>query len=77
MTEYKLFYFNLKGRGEVIRLIFLCAGQKYDDVRISREEWPSYKAKSPTGQAPFLEIKNGSRSTLISQSMSIGNCDSN
>ena len=33
MTEYKLHYFNLRGKAELIRLVFAAAGQEYQDIR--------------------------------------------
>lgn len=72
MSEYKLYYFNGRGRAEFIRLIFVAAGQKFEDVRFAGEEWPAHKAKSPTGQAPFLEIINGAEVKVLAQSLSIG-----
>ena len=34
MTESsKLHYFNIRGKGELIRLTFAAAGESYDDVR--------------------------------------------
>lgn len=41
MPEYKLTYFNGRGRAEITRLIFAAAGQKYTDERIS--DWPKGK----------------------------------
>jgi len=35
MPVYKLKYFDGRGRGEVPRLMFAEAGQKYEDIRIS------------------------------------------
>lgn len=43
MPNYKLTYFNGRGRAEVIRLLFEVAGVKYEDVRIEREAWPELK----------------------------------
>ena len=65
---YKFYYFNARGRGETIRLIFVAAGQDFEDVRFTREEWPQHKPKSPTGQAPFLETPEG---TILVQSRAI------
>ena len=33
MVKYKLIYFNLKARAEVIRYIFAHSGVEYEDVR--------------------------------------------
>jgi len=54
--KYNLIYFNGRGRGEVIRLIFETAGQAYTDTRIERADWPSHKAGTPFGQLPVLEV---------------------
>ena len=57
MSTYKLFYFNAKGRAETSRFIFAQAGVKYEDVRFTGEQWASeYKAKSPSGSSPWLEV---------------------
>lgn len=56
MSTYKLYYFNARGRGEISRLIFAAAGQKYEDIRYERSEWPSHKGETPLGQIPVLEI---------------------
>jgi prostaglandin-H2 D-isomerase / glutathione transferase len=44
MSTYKLTYFNLRGRGEVARLIFAAAGVEYEDKRLEFSEWPEVKA---------------------------------
>ena len=42
--SYRLIYFNLRGRAEVIRWIFAVAGVAYEDIRInSVEEWRMLK----------------------------------
>ena len=57
MPTYKVFYFNSRGRAEVSRLVLAQAGVKYEDIRFSMEEWQAtYKAKSPFGFAPWLEV---------------------
>eukprot|EP00916_Digyalum_oweni_P024081 GHVL01039849.1.p1 GENE.GHVL01039849.1~~GHVL01039849.1.p1 ORF type:complete len:206 (+),score=9.40 GHVL01039849.1:384-1001(+) len=57
MPDIKVFYFDARGRAEIIRLVLSLAGQDFDDVRFSREEWPKYKEVAPFGQAPFAEYK--------------------
>ena len=39
MSTYKLYYFDSRGTGEPARLIFAQAGVKYEDIRITHEEW--------------------------------------
>jgi len=34
LTTYKFYYFNSRDRGELSRLIFAAAGQKFEDIRI-------------------------------------------
>nr|UOU03287.1 glutathione S-transferase sigma 1-1 [Brachionus rubens] len=71
MVEYKLYYFNLKGRAELARLIFAAAGQQYEDIRFEREQWPEYKQKSPLGQAPYLEVIDNGKTFQLGQSITI------
>ncbi len=56
MSSYKLIYFNSKGRAEVARLVFAQAAVRYEDQRISKEEWVQLKQKMPTGMLPVLEV---------------------
>ena len=43
MPDYKLTYFQMRARGEVIRMIFAVAGVPYEDNRIEWSEWPALK----------------------------------
>ena len=52
--EFKLSYFPLGIRAEPIRMTFALSGTKYEDERISMEEWGARKADFPTGQLPHL-----------------------
>ena len=72
MTQYKLLYFNGRGRAEYLRLIFAAANQKYEDARIEMSECPKYKASTPFEQIPILEIRDGANLTVLSQSNAIG-----
>lgn len=56
MPAYKLYYFNSKGRGELIRWILIWAGVPYEDVRLTDQEWTEFKPKTPYGKLPVLEI---------------------
>nr|AYN44520.1 glutathione S-transferase S2 [Brachionus plicatilis] len=72
MVNYKLYYFNARGRAELIRLIFATAAQEFEDIRFEMNEWPEYKKKAPLGQAPFLElIDDKDRVFRLGQSLSI------
>ena len=42
--KYTLHYFNVRGRGEFIRLIFAAAGVQYEDHRIEQADWPALKS---------------------------------
>ena len=67
MTTYKLYYFNARGRGELSRLIFAAAGQKFEDIRIEGSQWPTRKSEMPLGQMPVLEVDG----VKLPQSMTI------
>ncbi len=57
--ELKLYYFDIKGKGECIRLICAYAGLKLDDHRFeSRDQFLAMKNSSllPFGQVPMLEV---------------------
>lgn len=71
---YKLYYFDIQGKGEPIRLFCHYAGLPLEDIRLSREEFQQMKAngKLRFGQLPALEvIKEGQESVIITQCNSI------
>uniref|UniRef100_A0A915B316 glutathione transferase n=1 Tax=Parascaris univalens TaxID=6257 RepID=A0A915B316_PARUN len=53
---YKLIYFDVQMRGEPARMMFKLAGVPFEDVRISKAEWPQLKPTMPFGQLPVLEF---------------------
>ena len=71
MTQYKLTYFDLRARGEPIRLLFAAAGQEFTDNRVQLQSWPDLKSSTPFGQLPFLEIQENGKTTTLAQSTTI------
>lgn len=68
MSSWKLTYFDSKGRAEPCRMLFAVAGEAYDDVRLTSEQWQKLKPDTPFGQLPMLE-KDGQ--TPICQSVAM------
>lgn len=56
MPSYKLYYFNVRGRGELARLVLNYAGVPFEDYRFEMADWPAIKPKMPFGQVPVLEV---------------------
>ena len=66
-NKIKLTYFNARGRAEVSRLMLAHKGVEYEDCRITRDQWPELKPKTPFGGIPLLQY-NGLE---LAQSMTI------
>ena len=71
MAQIKLNYFNLRGRGEIVRFILHAAGQDFVDNRVEFADWPALKPEAPLGQLPFVEITENGNTLKIGQSMAI------
>jgi len=56
MPEYKVWYFNVKALGEPLRFLLSYGGLPFEDIRVTREEWPALKPTMPMGQMPILEV---------------------
>uniref|UniRef100_G3UUM8 glutathione transferase n=1 Tax=Meleagris gallopavo TaxID=9103 RepID=G3UUM8_MELGA len=67
MPNYKLTYFNLRGRAEISRYIFAYSGIKYEDHRLEGADWPKIKPTIPFGKVPILEVDG----VIIHQSLAI------
>lgn len=51
---YELIYFALRGRGEMIRLLFHATKIQFKDTQIDPSNWGSMKPTMPLGQLPVL-----------------------
>lgn len=68
MPTYKYTYFNLRGRGETVRLCFAAGGIPYEDKRVEFKDWGALKpTAAPWGTLPILEVDG----RPIGQSMTI------
>jgi len=68
---YTLHYFNARGRGEIIRYMFVFAKMPYNDHRMTQDEWAQFKPKAPLGQVPLLECNKEGKSQFLCQSGAI------
>ncbi|XP_043826009.1 hematopoietic prostaglandin D synthase [Dromiciops gliroides] len=68
MPHYKLIYFNMRGRAEIIRYLFAYLDIQYEDHRISLVDWPTVKQTVPFGKIPILEVDG----VPLHQSLAIG-----
>ncbi|XP_013010450.1 hematopoietic prostaglandin D synthase isoform X1 [Cavia porcellus] len=67
MPDYKLIYFNMRGRAEIIRYLFAYLDIKYEDHRIEQADWPEIKSTLPFGKIPILEVDG----LILHQSLAI------
>merc|ERR1712088_62232 len=65
--ELRLTYFPARGRAEITRLILKHAGVKFDDIRLTGEDFAKVKPILPYGSMPILEYKG----EVICESMAI------
>lgn len=52
-ADYKLIYFDGRGRAELIRLIFVAANQKFEDSRVDVTKWPEMKPSKYYIRIPY------------------------
>jgi len=53
-AKMQLFYFPIRGLGEVPRLILVDQGVDFDDKRVPNADWPALKPTMQFGQMPCL-----------------------
>ena len=58
MPNYKLHYFNVTARADLIRLLFAVSGIDFEDHRIELDEWPAIKPTTPLGSFTYYKNKN-------------------
>lgn len=44
MPSYKVIYFNVKALAEPLRYLLSYGNIDFEDIRVSREEWPTLKS---------------------------------
>lgn len=54
--KYVLTYFDVRGRGEVTRLLFKVAGVEFEDKRLTFEEWGKEKENLKSGESTLTKM---------------------
>ena len=62
MPQYTLHYFNVRGLGELIRYIFVQAGQEFTDHRFEGTEWAEEKKNN--GEKQHLVMVKANKKLL-------------
>ena len=59
----KIYYFDLFGRAEAIRMTLWKAGVEYEDIRVTGDAWKELKesGKLDFSQIPMVELADGTR----------------
>lgn len=63
VSKYELTYFDGRGRGETIRLLFALSTTPFIDTRLSVEQWQHLKPTTLFGNVPLLTVTHSSGST--------------
>jgi len=53
-----LYYFNVKARAYPIKMLFMVGNVEFEDVKVSKDDFPKQKGNMPMGQLPVLEYSN-------------------
>jgi len=72
-ASFKLYYFDIPGKGEAIRLALTYANIPFEDVRMTADTFTALKENGTLlyGQAPALEVTTENGKNVICQSASI------
>ncbi|KAI1711872.1 putative glutathione S-transferase 8 [Ditylenchus destructor] len=73
LAKYRLRYFDIRGLGEPIRMIFHYAQVPFEDVRISQDEWSDLKSSTRYGKLPELEVEGKKLAESMSIARFLGN----
>nr|ABA56496.1 glutathione transferase [Clonorchis sinensis] len=52
-----LFYFNVRGRAEAIRMVLHANDVSFEDVRFDKDQWSERKHEFPGGKLPLLQVR--------------------
>ena len=70
--KFRVIYFPSRGRADVARWILAYSKADWEDVRVTKDEYPKIKADMPNGQLPVLEVTGeDGKVCKISQSATI------
>ena len=59
-SKYRIWYFQMYGRGEPMRLLLTHAGIPWEDMTVTNPEWGMLKPMAPGNSLPLVEMQNGS-----------------
>ncbi|XP_063536989.1 glutathione S-transferase 2-like [Cydia strobilella] len=58
MPQIEFYYFgDFKALGESIRMLLAYGGEDWKDNRVTLEDWPNFKPKTPFGQMPVMVVE--------------------
>lgn len=68
MSKIVVNYFQIRARGEPIRMVLRAAGVDFEDHRVSFADWPSVKPTTPAGVLPYVKMPDGK---ILTESLAI------
>jgi glutathione S-transferase len=58
MVKYDLYYLNMRGRAELLRLIFHASRIEFNDNQCDFKDFEKFKSESPLDALPWLKVDN-------------------